>query len=80
MKSASLCEIGLVSCVKSKRDEPAVPKELYTSAYFRLSSPVRACHVSLFASLCGEPRPLRSLHGPPHPVSLSGYGMGRWSV
>lgn len=28
-------EIGLVSCVKSKRDEPAVPRELYTSAYFR---------------------------------------------
>jgi hypothetical protein len=28
-------EIGLVSCVKTKRDEPAVPKDLYTSAYFR---------------------------------------------
>lgn len=28
-------EIGLVSCVKSKRDEPAVPKDLYTSPYFR---------------------------------------------
>jgi hypothetical protein len=28
-------EIGLVSCVKTKRDEPAVPKELYTSDYFR---------------------------------------------
>lgn len=27
-------EIGLVSCVKSKRDEPAKPRELYTSAYF----------------------------------------------
>jgi len=28
-------EIGLVSCVKSKRDEPATPKELYTSDYFQ---------------------------------------------
>lgn len=28
-------EIGLVSCVKKKRDEPATPKELYTSDYFR---------------------------------------------
>lgn len=27
-------EIGLVSCVKTKRDAPAVPKDLYTSAYF----------------------------------------------
>lgn len=27
-------EIGLVSCVKSKRDEPAPPGELYTSDYF----------------------------------------------
>lgn len=27
-------EIGLVSCVKSKRDEPAKPKGLYTSSYF----------------------------------------------
>ena len=27
-------EIGLVSCVKSKRDEPAPPKDLYTSSYF----------------------------------------------
>ena len=27
-------EIGLVSCVKTKRDEPATPKDLYTSAYF----------------------------------------------
>ncbi|WP_181685974.1 DUF6884 domain-containing protein [Halorhabdus salina] len=27
-------EIGLVSCVKSKRDESTVPKDLYTSAYF----------------------------------------------
>lgn len=27
-------EIGLVSCVKSKRDEPAPPKDLYTSDYF----------------------------------------------
>ena len=27
-------EIGLVSCVKTKRDEPAPPKNLYTSAYF----------------------------------------------
>ncbi|MFA1609876.1 DUF6884 domain-containing protein [Halobellus rubicundus] len=27
-------EIGLVSCVKTKRDEPAMPKELYTSDYF----------------------------------------------
>lgn len=28
-------EIGLVSCVKTKRDRPAVPKDLYTSSYFR---------------------------------------------
>jgi len=27
-------EIGLVSCVKSKHDEPAPPAELYTSDYF----------------------------------------------
>ena len=27
-------EIGLVSCVKSKRDESAPPKDLYTSDYF----------------------------------------------
>jgi hypothetical protein len=27
-------EIGLVSCVKSKRDEPAPPADLYTSSYF----------------------------------------------
>jgi hypothetical protein len=27
-------EIGLVSCVKSKRDEPALPADLYTSDYF----------------------------------------------
>jgi len=29
-----MTEIGLVSCVKTKRDEPAIPKELYTSDYF----------------------------------------------
>lgn len=29
-----MTEIGLVSCVKTKRDEPAPPKDLYTSAYF----------------------------------------------
>ncbi|MDG5775268.1 hypothetical protein VB779_20910 [Haloarculaceae archaeon H-GB11] len=27
-------EVGLVSCVKSKHDEPTVPKDLYTSTYF----------------------------------------------
>lgn len=27
-------EIGLVSCVKTKRDEPTQPKDLYTSHYF----------------------------------------------
>jgi len=27
-------EIGLVSCVKTKRDEPTTPKDLYTSSYF----------------------------------------------
>ncbi|GGI95087.1 hypothetical protein GCM10008995_01550 [Halobellus salinus] len=27
-------EIGLVSCVKTKRDEPATPKNLYTPDYF----------------------------------------------
>ena len=27
-------EIGLVSCVKTKRDEPATQKNLYTSDYF----------------------------------------------
>jgi len=27
-------EVGLVSCVKTKRGEPATPKELYTSPYF----------------------------------------------
>jgi len=34
MATTSTREVGLVSCVKSKRDEPAVPKDLYTSAYF----------------------------------------------
>lgn len=29
-----MTEIGLVSCVKSKRDEPAQPKDIYTSPYF----------------------------------------------
>jgi hypothetical protein len=29
-----MIDIGLVSCVKTKREEPAVPKDLYTSAYF----------------------------------------------
>lgn len=29
------CEIGLVSCVKTKQDKPAPPKALYTSSYFR---------------------------------------------
>jgi len=28
-------EIGLVSCVKTKRSEPARPKDLYTSPYFK---------------------------------------------
>ena len=28
-------EIGLVSCVKTKQDSPAKPKELYTSDYYR---------------------------------------------
>jgi len=28
-------EIGLVSCVKSKQDQPSPAKELYTSPYFR---------------------------------------------
>ncbi|MBX0305699.1 DUF6884 domain-containing protein [Haloarcula salinisoli] len=28
-------EIGLVSCVKTKQDQPAPPKALYTSSYFR---------------------------------------------
>jgi hypothetical protein len=27
--------MGLVSCVKTKRDEVTVPKDLYTSPYFR---------------------------------------------
>jgi hypothetical protein len=27
-------EIGLVSCVKTKKGEPAIPKSLYTSDYF----------------------------------------------
>lgn len=27
-------EIGLISCVATKRDEPSIPKELYTSDYF----------------------------------------------
>lgn len=29
-----MSKIGLVSCVKTKREEPATPKELYTSPYF----------------------------------------------
>ena len=29
-----MTEIGLVSCVKTKREEPATPKNLYTSDYF----------------------------------------------
>ena len=28
-------EIGLVSCIKTKREEPATPKDLYTSDYFQ---------------------------------------------
>lgn len=35
MGTHSIREIGLVSCVKSKRETPAVPKDLYTSAYFQ---------------------------------------------
>lgn len=31
-------EIGLVSCVKTKREQPAVPKNLYTSTYFEKMS------------------------------------------
>jgi len=27
-------EVGLVSCVKTKRDEPTTPKDFYTSPYF----------------------------------------------
>lgn len=27
-------EIGLVSCVKTKRDEPSPPRDLYVSSYF----------------------------------------------
>jgi len=27
-------EVGLVSCVKTKRDESTTPKDLYTSSYF----------------------------------------------
>jgi hypothetical protein len=29
-----MTEIGLVSCVKTKQEEPATPKNLYTSSYF----------------------------------------------
>lgn len=29
-----MTEIGLVSCVKTKREEPATPRDLYTSDYF----------------------------------------------
>lgn len=29
-----MTEIGLVSCVKTKREEPTTPKNLYTSTYF----------------------------------------------
>ena len=34
METSQPREIGLVSCVKSKREEAAVPKELYVSDYF----------------------------------------------
>ena len=34
LKNRMSREIGLVSCVKTKRDEPAPPKDLYTSDYF----------------------------------------------
>lgn len=30
-----MTEVGLVSCVKTKKDEPATPKDLYTSTYFK---------------------------------------------
>lgn len=30
-----MTEIGLVSCVKTKREEPATPRNLYTSDYFK---------------------------------------------
>lgn len=35
MNSKSNREVGLVSCVKTKREEPATPKNLYTSDYFQ---------------------------------------------
>jgi hypothetical protein len=35
MTSESTREVGLVSCVKSKRDGPSIPKELYTSEYYQ---------------------------------------------
>lgn len=35
MADPSMREVGLVSCVKSKRAEAAVPKDLYTSSYFQ---------------------------------------------
>lgn len=34
LKNRMTREIGLVSCVKTKRSEPATPKNLYTSSYF----------------------------------------------
>jgi hypothetical protein len=34
MKNANSREIGLVSCVKSKQENAAIPKNLYTSDYF----------------------------------------------
>jgi hypothetical protein len=38
-------EIGLVSCVKTKRDEPSTPKDLYTSDYFeKMHSYAEQCH------------------------------------
>ena len=30
-----MVDVGLVSCVSAKRDDPAPPRDLYTSAYFQ---------------------------------------------
>jgi hypothetical protein len=35
MTSERTREVGLVSCVKSKRDSASIPKELYTSDYYQ---------------------------------------------
>lgn len=53
-------EIGLISCVKTKRVEPATPKNLYTSDYFeKMRAYAEKCHDEWWI--------LSAKYGPLHP-------------